>query len=74
MVVSTILLTVCLPHTKEGTMQKTITAILTGYFNSGEGKRDNTRWIGELRALSPDEKRSLAEGVCALTGDTIKAS
>jgi hypothetical protein len=25
----------------------------------------------EIKALSDDEKRSLAEGVCAITGDTL---
>lgn len=51
---------------------KTVTAILTGYFNQGEGKVTNTQWLAELKALSPEEKRELAEGVCAITGDTIK--
>lgn len=52
--------------------EKTITAILSGYFNQGEGKRGLTDWRDELSALSADEKRELAEGVCAITGDTIK--
>lgn len=55
-------------------MAKTVTAILTGYFNSGEGKRESRLWLAELKALSADEKQSLAEGVCAITGDTIKAA
>jgi hypothetical protein len=54
-------------------MQKTVTAILTAFFNTGQGKRDNTRWIGELRALSPTEKFELAEAVCKVTGDSVKA-
>lgn len=53
-------------------MEKTAIVILTQYFNEGEGKRSNTRWLQELRALSADEKQELAEGVCAITGDTIK--
>lgn len=53
-------------------MAKTIVAILTGYFNTGEGKRNSAEWVQELKALSVAEKRELAEGVCALTGDTIK--
>lgn len=55
-------------------MQKTVTAILTGYFNVGEGKRPSREWLDELKALSADEKAELAEGVCAITGDTIKAA
>lgn len=51
---------------------KTITAILSGYFNEGEGKRPLTAWRDELSALTVEEKRELAEGVCAITGDTIK--
>lgn len=53
-------------------MQKSITAILSGYFNQGEGKRGLTAWRDELSALTPEEKRELAEGVCAITGDTVK--
>jgi hypothetical protein len=52
-------------------MAKTIVAILTGYFNSGDGKRSNTDWIAELRTLSTEEKQVLAEGVCAITGDSV---
>jgi hypothetical protein len=51
---------------------KGITAILTGYFNVDEGKRPSSDWLKELKALTPEEKRELAEGVCAITGDTIK--
>ena len=53
-------------------MEKTVTAILSGYFNQGDGKRALTAWRDELAALSPAEKRELAEGVCAITGDRIK--
>lgn len=53
-------------------MGKTVVAILTAYFNSGEGKRGNVHWVAELRALSDEEKRELADGVCAITGDTVK--
>jgi hypothetical protein len=52
-------------------MAKTVTAILTGYFNTGEGKRSNTEWIAELRALSAEEKMTIAQGVCAITGETV---
>jgi hypothetical protein len=52
---------------------KGISAILAGYFNVGDGKRSNTDFLAELKALKPSEKAELAEGVCAITGDTIKA-
>lgn len=50
---------------------KSMLKVLTEYFNEGEGKRSMKAWADEVKALSPDEKRSLAEGVCAITGDTI---
>jgi hypothetical protein len=50
---------------------KKVTAILAGYFNEGEGKRAPSDFLQELKALTADEKRELAEGVCAITGDTI---
>lgn len=53
---------------------KTMTAILTGYFNVGDGKRSNTEWLHELKTLNDSEKRELAEGVCAITGDTIRTA
>jgi hypothetical protein len=53
--------------------EKTITAILSGYFNQGDGWRAMTAWAHELKALTDEQKRDLAEGVCAITGDTIKA-
>jgi hypothetical protein len=49
----------------------TVTKALTSFFNTGEGKRDNKVWLGELRALSADEKLSLAREVCAVTGDEL---
>ncbi len=55
-------------------MEKTTTAILSGYFNQGEGKRPLPEWRDELKALSADEKRDLAQGVCVITGDTIKSA
>lgn len=51
---------------------KGITSILAGYFNTGDGKRSLSAFQAELKALSTEEKRALAEGVCAITGDTIK--
>ena len=53
---------------------KSMLKILTEYFNSGEGKRGMSDWSTEVKALSPAEKRELAEGVCAITGDTIAGS
>lgn len=53
---------------------KGITSILSGYFNQGDGKRSMTAFAAELKALTDEEKRELAEGVCAITGDTIKAA
>lgn len=47
--------------------------ILTNYFNVGDGKVPMAAWSAELKALTPEEKRALAEGVCAITGDTIAA-
>lgn len=52
---------------------KGITSILAGYFNEGEGKRHLKDFQTELKALNTEEKQELAEGVCAITGDTIKA-
>lgn len=52
-------------------MKVTVTKCLTGYFNTGDGKRESKDWLAELRALSADEKRALAEGVCAITGDEL---
>jgi hypothetical protein len=52
--------------------EKSVTAILSGYFNQGDGKRPLTAWRDELKALTDAEKRELADGVCVITGDTIK--
>ena len=53
--------------------EKTIPVILSNYFNAGDAKRPATEFLKELKELSLEEKRELAEGVCAITGDTIKA-
>lgn len=50
---------------------KTVLKVLTDYFNSGDGKRPVSEWAKEVKALSAAEKQQLAEGVCAITGDTI---
>lgn len=52
---------------------RSIVAILAGYFNVDEGKRPISQFNEELKALSDAEKIALAEGVCAITGDTIKS-
>lgn len=54
-------------------MEKGVVAILSGYFNQGDGKRPLSVFRDELKNLSDAEKRELAEGVCAITGDTLKA-
>lgn len=54
--------------------EKTAVAILNGYFNKGQSNEKPLREFNEeLKALSPEEKKELAEGVCAITGDTLKA-
>lgn len=52
--------------------EKTAVAILAGYFNQGDGKRPLSDFQKEIKELSADEKRELALGVCAITGDTLK--
>lgn len=52
---------------------KSMLKILTDYFNVGDAKVPMKAWADEMKALSPDEKRELAEGVCSVTGDTIAA-
>ena len=53
--------------------EKGTVAILSGYFNQGDGKRPLTAFRDELKELSDEEKRELALGVCEITGDTLKA-
>lgn len=53
--------------------EKTVIKTLSDFFNEGEGKRPLTDFAKEIRELSPEEKLELAQGVCAITGDTIKA-
>lgn len=52
--------------------QKTIVSVLAGYFNSGDGKRPLSEFQVEMKALTVEEKRELALGVCEITGDTLK--
>lgn len=53
-------------------MQITVTKALNAYFNVGDGKRGAGEFLKELKALSTEEKRELAEGVVAITGDTLQ--
>lgn len=49
----------------------TVLKALTNYFNVDEGKRSLPQWRDEMAALKPEEKRELAEGVVAITGDKL---
>lgn len=49
----------------------TVTKVLTTYFNVEAGRREAKVWLAELKALSTEEKRELAELVCAATGQTL---
>jgi hypothetical protein len=51
--------------------QTTTLKALTGYFNTGENKKPLKDFAAELKALTDDEKRELALGVVAVTGDTL---
>jgi hypothetical protein len=48
-----------------------ITKCLTEFFNTGDGKRASKEWLAELKELSTEEKQELAQGVCAITGNTL---
>lgn len=52
--------------------QVTVVKALAGFFNEGAGKRPLAKFQQELKAMSDVEKRELAEGVCAITGDELK--
>lgn len=55
---------------------RTVTGILTNYFNvptDTSVKKPAREWLEELKTLTDAEKLELAEGVAAITGDTIKA-
>lgn len=51
---------------------KTVAQVLNAYFNVGDGKVSASDFLLELKKMSPEEKRELAEGVIAITGDTLK--
>ena len=50
----------------------TVTKALSNYFNVDAGKRGPSEFLKELKALSTEEKRELAEGVVAITGDELQ--
>lgn len=51
--------------------QTTVLKALVGYFNTGEGKRPLKDFTAEIKQLTEEEKLELAQGVCAITGDTL---
>lgn len=53
-------------------MEMTVTKALADYFNVGEGKRPPGEFLKELKALTTEEKRELAEGACSVMGWTLK--
>lgn len=63
---------------------KGLIAVLAGYFNHGTGvsldgnsvpeKRSLPAFRDEIKALTDAEKLELAQGVCAITGDTLTVS
>lgn len=54
-------------------MKVTQVKALAGYFNQGNGKRPLADFQKEIKALSQEAKRELAEGVCAITGDELSS-
>lgn len=51
----------------------TVTKALTAFFNTGDGKVTSAEWMKELKSLTPETKRELAELVVAETGDELPA-
>lgn len=58
----------------------TVTKALKDYFNEGDGvsllaaipvKRPAREFLEELRAMTTEEKRALAQEVCEVMGDTL---
>ncbi len=47
----------------------TVVKAISDYFGPKNGGRKVT--LDEMKALSPAEKRELAEGICAITGDVL---
>ncbi len=54
--------------------QTTVLKAIAGYFNSDPATKKPLReFTEEVKALSPEEKREMAEMIVALTGDTLPA-
>lgn len=51
---------------------RTVTGILTNYFNTGDVKVPAQQWLAQLKELTDEEKLELARDVCVVTGDSIK--
>ena len=51
--------------------QTTTIKAIAGYFNSGTDKQPLREFTNEIKALSDTEKWDLAEGIVAVTGDTL---
>lgn len=51
--------------------QKTVTKILSAYFNEGDGKRSAREFLTELKELSGQEKYDLAVLANVATGGTV---
>jgi len=53
-------------------MEITVVKAISDYFGPKGGGRKVT--LDEMKALTPIEKRELAEGIVAITGDTLPAA
>lgn len=51
---------------------KTPLKAIAEYFNTGDGKRPLQQFADEIKALTPEEKRELAQGACDVMGWTLK--
>lgn len=54
----------------------TVLKALTGYFNAKDAPNfvPLRQWRDQIAALTPEEKRELAEGVVAITGEELVAA
>jgi len=51
---------------------KTTLKAINDYFNSGDGKRSLSEFAKEIKALTAEEKKELAEGACNVMGWTLQ--
>jgi hypothetical protein len=53
--------------------QTTALKAIAGYFNAKDAPNHKPlrEFAAEVRMLSDEEKQELAEGICAITGDTL---